>query len=170
MSGHMQAKGHPRHMERTVAGASPDDTGIRRPDVDLLARVPLFAGLSRAHRRRIGALTEDGVYHAGRVIVKRDDPGKAFYVIVDGLAKVVRGKIVTARADAELGPGDFFGELALLDGGRRAATVVAATPMRAIRIQRSAFRRLLLEEPEIALKVLEGMAGRTRRILATRSV
>jgi CRP/FNR family transcriptional regulator, cyclic AMP receptor protein len=170
MSGHMRAKDQSRHVERTVAGASPDDTGTRRPQVDLLGRVPLFAGLSRTHRSRIGELTEDGVYHAGRVIVKRGDPGKAFYVIVDGLVKVVRGKIVTAQAEAELGPGDFFGELALLDGGRRAATVVAATPMRAIRIQRSAFRRLLREEPEIALKVLEGMAGRTRSILATRSV
>ena len=170
MSEQMQAKGRPRQAERTVGGASPDGADTRRPDVDLLGRVPLFASLSRAHRRRIGALTEDGVYHAGRVIVRRDDPGKALYVIVDGLAKVVRGKIVTAQAEAELGPGDFFGELALLDGGPRAATVVAATPIRAIRIQRSAFRRLLREEPEIALKVLEGMAGRRRTILATRSV
>jgi CRP/FNR family cyclic AMP-dependent transcriptional regulator len=161
----LQAMRQTRHVGRTVAGALPIDAGIRRPEIDLLARVPLFAGLSRAHRRRVAALAEDAAYNAGRVIVRRDDPGKAFYVIVDGLAKVVKGKIVTARAEAELGPGDFFGELALLDGGRRAATVVAATPMRAIRIQRSSFRRLLREEPDLALKVLEGMAGRTRKIL-----
>ncbi len=77
---------------------------------------------------------------------------------------------MTASAEAELGPGNFFGELALLDGGRRAATVVAATSMRAIRIQRSAFWRLLREEPEIALSILEGMAGRTRKILGATSL
>jgi CRP-like cAMP-binding protein len=115
----------------------------------------------------VAALAEEATYNAGRVIVKRDDPGRAFYVIVEGTAKVVKGKIVTARGEADLGPGDFFGELALLDGDRRAATVVAATPMRAIRIERTAFRRLLREEPDMALKVLEGMARRTRKILAT---
>jgi CRP/FNR family transcriptional regulator len=140
------------------------------PEIDLLSRVPLFEGLSRAHLGRVAALAEEATYNAGRVIVKRDDPGRAFYVIVDGTAKVVKGKIVTARGEADLGPGDFFGELALLDGDRRVATVVAATPMRAIRIERTAFRRLLREEPDMALKVLEGMARRTRRILNTPSL
>lgn len=163
----LQVKRQSRRVGRTVAGEPPLAVGTRRPEVDLLARVPLFAGLSRAHRRRVAALTEHAAYNAGRVIVRRDDTAKAFYVIVDGLAKVVKGKIVTAQAEAELGPGAFFGELALLDGGRRTATVVAATPMRAIRIQRSAFRRLLREEPDLAIKVLEGMAGRTRKILGT---
>jgi CRP/FNR family transcriptional regulator, cyclic AMP receptor protein len=86
-------------------------------------------------------------------------------VIVEGRAKVVKGKIVTARREAELGPGEFFGELALLDGEPRAATVIAATPMETIRIERAAFRRLLKDQPELALKVLEGMARRTRKIL-----
>jgi len=85
--------------------------------------------------------------------------------LVDGTAKVVRGKMVTARREAELGPGDFFGELALLDGERRAATVIATTQLTTIRIERNAFRRLLREEPELAIKLLEGMARRTRRIL-----
>jgi CRP/FNR family cyclic AMP-dependent transcriptional regulator len=74
---------------------------------------------------------------------------------------------VTARREAELGPGEFFGELALLDGEPRAATVVAATPLETIRIERAAFRRLLREEPDLAIKVLEGMARRTRKILDT---
>ena len=137
------------------------------PTVELLARVPLFEGLSRANLARIADLSEEVAYNAGRVIVKKDDPGKAFYVIVEGTAKVVKGKIVTARREAELGPGSFFGELALLDGGPRVATVVAATPLDTIRIERPAFRRLLREEPGLALKLLEGMARRTRRILST---
>lgn len=136
-----------------------------RPTVELLSRVPLFEGLSKAQLSRIAALAEDTSYNAGRVIVKRDDPGKAFYVIVDGSAKVVKGKITTARAEAVLGPGDFFGELALLDGEPRAASVVAASALETIRIERASFRRMLREEPDIAIKLLEGMARRTRRIL-----
>jgi CRP/FNR family transcriptional regulator len=137
----------------------------RRPDIELLGRVPLFDGLSRALLGRVAALTEEITYNAGRVIVEKDTPGRAFYVIVDGMARVVRGQIVTARREAELGPGDFFGELALLDGERRAATVIATTDLTTIRIERTDFRRLLREEPELALKLLEGMARRTRRIL-----
>jgi CRP/FNR family transcriptional regulator/CRP/FNR family cyclic AMP-dependent transcriptional regulator len=136
-----------------------------QPTVDLLSQVPLFEALSRAHLSRVAALTEESEYHAGRVLVKRDDPGRAFYVIVEGQAKVVKGKIVTSQAEAILGPGDFFGELSLLDGEPRSATVVAATPMRVIRIERTGFRRLLRDEPDLALKLLEGMARRTRALL-----
>lgn len=138
-----------------------------RPDIELLSRVPLFEGLSRANLGRVASLAEETSYNAGRVIVKKDDPGRAFYVIVEGTAKVVKGKIVTARREAELGPGDFFGELSLLDGEARAATVVASSPLTTIRIERTAFRHLLREEPDLALKVLEGMARRTRKILDT---
>jgi CRP-like cAMP-binding protein len=139
----------------------------RRPEVELLARVPLFAGLSQTHMRRVASLAQVSNYNAGRVIVKRGDPGKAFYVIIQGEAKVVKGKIVTARQEAQLGPGDFFGELSLLDGEPRAASVIASSPLTTIRIERSAFRRLLRGEPALALKVLEGMARRTRKILGT---
>jgi len=139
----------------------------RRPEVELLARVPLFAGLSQTHMRRVASLAQVSNYNAGRVIVKRGDPGKAFYVIIQGEAKVVKGKIVTARQEAQLGPGDFFGELSLLDGEPRAASVIASSPLTTIRIERAAFRRLLREEPDLALKILEGMARRTRKILGT---
>jgi CRP/FNR family transcriptional regulator, cyclic AMP receptor protein len=162
-----------RDAEPAVAralGAPPLAVGNRRPEVELLARVPLFAGLSLAHRRRLAGLTEQAMYNPGRVIVRRDDPARALYIIVDGMAKVVKGRIVTARAEAQLGPGDFFGELAILDGGRRTATVVATTPLRAIRIERAAFWRLLRDEPKIALKILEGMASRARKLLETSSL
>jgi CRP/FNR family transcriptional regulator, cyclic AMP receptor protein len=140
------------------------------PTIELLGDVPLFETLSRAHLARVAALAEESNYNAGRVIVKRDDPGRAFYVIVEGNAKVVKGKIVTAKGEARLGPGDFFGELSLLDGEARSATVVAETPMRVVRIERTAFRRLLRDEPDLALKLLEGMARRTRMILGTPTV
>ena len=138
-----------------------------RPTAALLARVPLFQGLGPTHLAHLASLAEEVTYNAGRVIVKKGDPGKAFYVIVEGRAKVVKGRIVTAQGEAELGAGDFFGELALLDGEVRAATVIAASQLQTIRIERTSFRRLLRDEPGLALKLLEGMARRTRKILDT---
>jgi len=152
--------------ERRTPDVPPLAAGNRRPEIELLARVPLFAGLSEEHLHRVAAVTEDATYNPGRVIVEKGQEGKALYVVVEGRAKVVRGKIVTASAETELGPGDFFGELALLDGEPRVATVVAETALETIRIQRSAFADLLLDEPPIALKILEGMAARARNILS----
>ncbi len=141
-----------------------------RPAIELLARVPLFEDLPRSYLGRVAALAEESTFNAGRVVVKKDEAGRAFYVIVEGTARVVKGRIISARTEAELGPGDFFGELSLLDGEARSATVVAATPLRTIRIERAAFRHLLRDEPNLALKVLEGMARRTRRILESPSL
>jgi CRP/FNR family transcriptional regulator len=142
----------------------------KKPGVRLLARVPLFSGLTQAHLRSVAALAEEVRYSAGRMIVRTGSPGVAFYVIVEGDAKVVRGTIASARASWKLGPGDFFGEMALLDGGPRTASVVAETPLTTIRIERGPFRRMLREEPDIALKLLEQMALRMRDLIGSRSL
>jgi CRP/FNR family transcriptional regulator, cyclic AMP receptor protein len=133
----------------------------RRPMAYLLARVPLFAGLSRSQLGRVASLADQRIYREGDVIVKSGEPGKAFYVIITGRAKVMKGR----KAEAQLGRGSFFGELALLDGEARSRTVVAATILEAIRIERPAFRRLLYKEPKLAVALLEGMARRTRKIM-----
>lgn len=133
----------------------------RRPMAYLLAQVPLFAGLSRIQLGRVASLAEQRIYREGHVIVKAGEPGKAFYVIITGRAKVMKGR----RIEAELGRGSFFGELALLDGEARSRTVVAVTILEAIRIERPAFRRLLYKEPKLAVALLEGMARRTRKIM-----
>jgi CRP-like cAMP-binding protein len=147
-----------------TAGAS------RRPGVRLLAKVPLFSGLSQAHLRTVANLAEEVRYGPGRMIVKSGTPGVAFYIIVDGQAKVLKGKITTARREATLGVGDFFGEMALLDGGPRSASVVAETPLTTIRIERASFRKVLKDEPDIAVKLLEGMARRMRALMSTPSL
>jgi CRP-like cAMP-binding protein len=136
----------------------------RHPMVNLLARVPLFSGCSKADLSRIAALSEERIYNEGQVIVKAGDPGKAFYVITNGKV-MVTGKGSAGKKEAELGRGDFFGELALLDGQARTRTVVAQTPLETIRIERSEFRRLLRKDPNLAIRLLEGMATRTRKIL-----
>src|SRR2546423_7022221 len=90
---------------------------LGRKGVALLQEVPLFADLSRRHLRRIAGLAEEVEFAAGRTIVQNGSRGDAFYVIVEGTAKVLAG--YSTRTFARLGPGDFFGELALLDGGPR---------------------------------------------------
>ena len=157
----------PTSSKLTASPAKPAATpsATKKPGIRLLAKVPLFSGLSQAHLRTVASLAEEVRYSPGRMIVRTGTPGVAFYVIVDGTAKVIRGTIATAKGTWELGPGDFFGEMALLDGGPRTASVVAETPLTTVRIERAQFRRMLREEPDIALKLLEGMATRMRDLL-----
>lgn len=135
--------------------------------VNLLGRVPLFDGCTRTDLSRIAALSEERIYQEGQVIVKAGDPGNAFYVITNGKVKVVAGKAPSGKMEAELGRGEFFGELSLLDGDARTRTVVAETPLETVRIERTAFRKLLRKEPDLTIRLLEGMAKRTRKILDT---
>jgi CRP-like cAMP-binding protein len=139
-----------RDPERGPAGAP----------VALLASVPLFAGLSRRHLRQLAKLSEEARFPAGRVVAQFGSRATAFYVIVAGTAKVSIG--YSTRAFARLGPGDFFGELALLDGGPRSASVTAETSLDTIRIARPEFRKMLKREPEIAIKLLEELSRRLR--------
>jgi CRP-like cAMP-binding protein len=151
----------PKRTAPTTTPATPAPAW-KKPGIRLLSKVPLFEGLSRPHLERLADLAQEVSYGAGRMLVKAGTPGVAFYVILEGQAKVFKGKIATAQGEAMLGPGDFFGELALLDGGPRSASVVAASPLSTIRIERAPFRRMLKDEPEIALKMLEAMARRMR--------
>ena len=152
-------------MATSSKTAAPRPTPAKKPGVRSLAKVPLFQGLSQTHLRSVAALAEEIRYSPGRMIVRTGTPGVAFYVIVEGNAKVLRGKIASAKGTWELGPGDFFGEMALLDGGPRTASVVAETPLTTIRIERASFRQMLRSEPDIALKLLETMAVRMRGLI-----
>jgi CRP/FNR family transcriptional regulator, cyclic AMP receptor protein len=127
--------------------------------VHLLAAVPLFSDLSSRHLKRIADLAEEVRFSAGDLIVQEGQPGGTFYVILEGEAKVTRkGRKLNA-----LYPGDFFGEVSLLDGGPRTATVAAETPIVAIRLFRKEFAKLIAADPEIALKILAELASRIRR-------
>jgi CRP/FNR family transcriptional regulator, cyclic AMP receptor protein len=131
----------------------------KAPGIGLLAVVPLFEGLSAKHLRRIRDLAEPADYMAGASLVKQGAPGDAFFVILQGSAKVVVGK----RTINRLMPGDYFGEISLLDGGVRTASVVSDTPMKVLMVDRSKFIRLLEREGAIAVALLEGLARAIRR-------
>lgn len=125
----------------------------------VLAAVPLFDGLSSRHIKRIGAISEVVEFMPGASIVKEGDPGDSFFVVVQGQAKVT----VKGRTIRRLLPGDHFGEIALLDGGDRTATVSSETPMTLLEIKRTAFTKLVHEEPKIALGILKGLARMVRQ-------
>jgi CRP/FNR family cyclic AMP-dependent transcriptional regulator len=131
----------------------------RRGGVEILAGVPLFAGLSTRHLKRIRDIAEEARYMAGAFLVKQGAEGDTFFVIIEGMAKVTVGK----RTINQLLPGDHFGEISLLDDGPRTASVISETPMRVLAIGRKKFLRLLEEETGIALALLESLARTIRR-------
>jgi signal-transduction protein with cAMP-binding, CBS, and nucleotidyltransferase domain len=135
---------------------------LGREGANLLAEVPLFSGLSNGQLRRIAALTHQVRFPTGALIIQAGQPGRAFFVLVQGNAKVTKDAAGSGRALSRLGAGDVFGEFALLDGGPRTASVLAESPVVALRLSRSEFRRLLAKEPKIAVKMLEGIASRAR--------
>lgn len=127
---------------------------------EALARVPLFASLSARHLRRVAELCEEQRYMEGATIVRAGDAGNAFYVILEGEAKVVAP---SGRVLNRLFPGDVFGEISLLDGGPRTASVIAETPMTVLVLPRRAFFTLLEAEPVVAGRILKHVAGLIRR-------
>lgn len=133
---------------------------MARKGAEILAGVPLFAGLSKRHLRRIAGLTREVRFGPGVVIATEGEPGDVFYVIVEGRASVRRGDRTVARLSA----GDFFGEVSLLDGGPRTATVMADTLLTALSLSRRPFRQMLEEEPAVVLKILNELALRLRQI------
>jgi CRP/FNR family transcriptional regulator, cyclic AMP receptor protein len=155
-------------VPRSIAGAGrggPTAAGRPRPDeplgkrgVELLAHVPLFAGLSRRHLKRLAERADLVSFRERETIVEAGQPGGSFYVIVAGEARVMRGGKVVGRLE----PGEFFGEVSLLDGGPRTATVVAGTPVTTIRIFKRSFDRVLAEEPKVAAQILAVVARRLR--------
>lgn len=137
-----------------------EDVGIDRTALKMLAEVPLFKDLSKRHLHKLGRVAKAVRYSSGRVIVKDGSPGKAFFVIVTGKATVVAD--VGNRVLAGLGPGDFFGELALLDGGPRTASVVADSAVETVQLSRKAFQELVMNDPEVGLRIMKDLAGRIR--------
>ena len=127
--------------------------------VESLRKVPLFSGCSARELQTIGKAVKPIEHPAGTVIAREGEPGIGLFVIQDGTAEVTIG----GRTKATLGPSDFFGEIALLDGGPRTATVMAKTDVKLLGLTEWVFRGLMQEHPSIAIKTLEAMAGRLRK-------
>jgi CRP/FNR family cyclic AMP-dependent transcriptional regulator len=131
---------------------------MARGGPEALADVPLFAGLARRHLRHIAALSEEERFPEGVTLAEEGKPGETFHIMMEGEAKVTRA----GRKINRLIPGDFFGEIALIDGGPRTASVVAETPVTTLTIDRKRFQRMLEEDPSIVVAMLEELAKRLR--------
>jgi CRP/FNR family cyclic AMP-dependent transcriptional regulator len=123
-----------------------------------LSNVRLFSALSNRELVRIGRVAEEVKVPAGKVLVQEGTSGREFFLILEGQATVRRN----GRKVATLGPGQYFGELALLDRSPRNATVEADTAMTLIVLGQREFSGLLDEIPGLAHKILRSMAARLR--------
>jgi CRP-like cAMP-binding protein len=144
-----------------VAGAAlgaRTGSGLDREWVAVLAQVPLFAGLSKRHLRHVVALARSRRFERGSQIIRKGQAGGAFYVILDGRARVT----VPGRRAVVLHAGESFGELALLDGAPRSADVSAVDDVLVLEIGTASFGKLLRKEPQIPLALLRTLAGRLR--------
>jgi CRP-like cAMP-binding protein len=128
----------------------------RDAKIELLRRVPLFAGCSGKELGQISALADELHQPEGTTLITEGTKGREFFVLVDGTVDVRRG----GRKVNSLGAGTFFGEIALVSDTPRTATVVATSPVRLLLITGQSFTRLLRDSPSIQAKVLAALAER----------
>jgi CRP/FNR family cyclic AMP-dependent transcriptional regulator len=128
----------------------------RDAKMELLKRAPLFSGCSKSELRALARTADELDLRQGTVITREGRPGREFFVLISGSAEVTKnGKKV-----AELGPGDWFGEIALLTDSPRTATVTATSPVDVLVITDRGFRDVVETMPSIALKILATVSQR----------
>jgi CRP/FNR family cyclic AMP-dependent transcriptional regulator len=144
-------------------GVSPGRVAVSRAAVAereaALSKAPLFSDMARRHLRSVGRVTWVREYPEGSRIVKEGSLDSAFFVILEGRARVVRDD----RTIARLRQGDFFGEISLLDQGPRTASVVADSPVRCLTLAGQDLRQIMEREPRLAVSIAAGLARRLRR-------
>jgi CRP-like cAMP-binding protein len=122
----------------------------------LIARVPLFAGLSKSELGQVASIADEIDLPADKVLIREGERGREFFVLLEGEAEVTRkGEKLVTR-----GAGEFFGEIALVSNLPRIATVKTRKPVRALVLRDVEFRALLQRAPAIAVKVLQAVADR----------
>jgi len=124
--------------------------------IDLIRGVPLFASASKQELGEIASIADEIDLPEGKVLIKEGDTGREFFVLIEGTAEVARG----GKKVASIGPGDFFGEIALISRTPRNATITTTSPVRALVITDRAFRQLLDHSPQIQIGVLSALAER----------
>lgn len=150
-------------------GRKPGAAGAGRPADAALARrigsgserlraLPIFSSCAEGEIERVASLAHEVEVPAGHVLTREGDPGASFFVVETGTATVTH----EGRRVASLGPGSFFGEIALVEGGPRTATVTAEAPMRLFAFEVHTFSALMREVPSVAERVLEAVAERKR--------
>jgi CRP/FNR family transcriptional regulator len=127
---------------------------------ELLARAPLLAGVDEDGLARIASRVVEVDFPKDHVIARQGEVGTGFFLVASGSVRVVRDGETIAR----IGPGDFFGELSVLDGRPRIAQVVADEPTVCLALASWDFEAVVREQPAVALAILRGLAGRLREL------
>jgi CRP/FNR family cyclic AMP-dependent transcriptional regulator len=122
----------------------------KKTHLEMLNRSRLFEGLTKKDLATLALCGTDVEHPKGRVVIQEGKPGVGFHLILDGSAGVTRG----GRKLRSLGPGDSFGDIALIDGGTRSASVVAETHLRTLSFAPWEFKPLLIANPQLAYKLL----------------
>ena len=147
------------------AGRQAEAATILRPEVaaqrvELLARVPLFAGMGDQELEAVSSAVEELDVPAGTALTHEGRHEGYFFVIVSGTVRIER----SGRTVNTIGSGDFLGEIALLDGGPRTATAITETPCRLLSLEHPSFHKLLDSSPTVRTAVLEAVGGRLREM------
>jgi len=129
---------------------------IPKQQIDLLRAVPLFSSCSQNELRTIAQLGSQIYPEAGTVLTKRGKIGREFFLVLEGIAAC----LIDQREVRRFGPGEFFGEMALLSGGVRTADVVAMSEMVLLNLDAREFRTMITTSPEIGIKMLANLAER----------
>lgn len=131
---------------------------------DMLARVPIFVALSPSQLSTLARMVGHRMFPRGMEIIREGDTDAALYIILHGQVEVTK-KGSSEQPDLQLatmGPGDFFGEMALLDGAPRSATVTALSTTECLLLTRLVFYTTLREDPQIAISMLSTLSKRVR--------
>jgi CRP-like cAMP-binding protein len=131
--------------------------GLGRNDKGkVLGDVPFFAGLSKKELSQVAAITDELDFKAGKTLIREGDPGREFFVLLEGSVEIAHsGKPIATRQAP-----DFFGEVALMCNRPRTATVTTTEPSVALVVTDRDFKNLVKKSPQIALKVLEAVGER----------
>jgi CRP-like cAMP-binding protein len=126
----------------------------------MLAAIPLFSGLGQKDLVELGRITDEVDLPEGRVLARQGDTADAFYVLIEGTVRIEKDGAVLS----EVGPGDFFGEIAMVARIPRTATGITATPCRLLVMSHGQFNSLLREFPSIQTEVMRALAERVARL------
>jgi CRP/FNR family transcriptional regulator, cyclic AMP receptor protein len=125
---------------------------------EALSAIPLFSSLSSRQLRKLQRSADEHSYEPDTTIVREGGHTASLFVVIEGSAKVVRGGRTISRRH----PGEYFGEIALIDSRPRAASVISETSMRCLVLQQDSLRKLLMSEPQVAWAMLQSLATRLR--------
>jgi CRP/FNR family cyclic AMP-dependent transcriptional regulator len=128
----------------------------RDAKIELLKQAPLFSGCSKSELRALARIADELDLRQGTVITREGRPGREFFVLISGSADVTKN----GEKVAQLGAGEWFGEIALLTDSPRTATVTATSPVDVLVVTDRRFREVVETMPSIALKILSSVSSR----------